>query len=331
MTDARPLRSAPLHPRPPRGPRSELVDRWNGGLAGVSWLMALVIVGLIGSAVWMAWRDAEERRALIEAERARFAAYLVEQEEAMRALPRLSNGEIAQLRRSLNARHVALGRQYGVAPVANRDQLSRLDGRLVRIETNPGYHVRRMSASVPYLTPDGAASLDLIAARFAERLGERGLPPFQFVVTSVLRTEADQRRLRRTNRNAAIGTSSHFFGTTYDLHYQQFGFGADLRPHVEAALGPLPYDFLLDAFADELETFYRRMAERYPSRLGALLGQVLIELEDERALVALREVQQPVYHVTIARQGLIAEARAAQAASSVAVTGSSLSTSSTGS
>jgi hypothetical protein len=47
---------------------------------------------------------------------------------------------------------------------------------------------------------------------------------------------------------------------------------------------------------------HARLAAEYPSRLDALLGRALVGLEDAGVLVVVRERNQAVYHVTVARR-----------------------------
>lgn len=263
---------------------------------GVLLLLIVIIAVLWGLA------RLEERRELMAAERVRFEAYLQQQERALTGIAPLDARQQSLLRRSLNAQHLEAARRLGTEPIARRADVSdrvRRDG-LVQIGEHPHYWVSSLRHSFPYVTPDGAAALDLIGQRFEQRLAEAGLPAFRFNVTSVLRTAEDQTRLRRTNVNASSGASSHQFGTTFDIHYQRFRYGGDARAEVQRALGPLPVSSLYDEFAEELETFYQRMAGRYATRIGAELGRVLIQLENERQALTIRERLQPVYHVTVA-------------------------------
>ena len=43
----------------------------------------------------------------------------------------------------------------------------------------------------------------------------------KIIVTSVLRTKDDVKRLRKTNSNASLN-SAHFYGTTFDISYNRF-------------------------------------------------------------------------------------------------------------
>src|SRR5690606_31246869 len=192
------------------------------------------------------------------------------------AVPLLSEREQALLRRSLNARHVALAQDLGVPPVEARDDLvaeSRARG-LVRVDAPSPY-------SVPYLTPSAAASLDSLGARFHARLDAAGLPHYRFFVTSVLRSTEDQAALQGRNVNAARGHSSHEYATTYDVHYRRFASGSAgrLAPPMPPERVPGFVRAWMRAYAEEQTAeALARFAAEYPSRLGALLGRTLIAL-----------------------------------------------------
>lgn len=286
----------------PRRPRRA---RW----LGLVLLLALAAVGIV---LLRTYRGA---LATFEAQ----DAYLSEAEAAFESIPLLDDHNIAQLRRSRNARHVALAQHLGVGPPATRaevDSLARA-GALVRIQTGDRWVVLEGGASVPYLTPGAAASLDSIAARFADRLATRGLPPFRFTVSSGLRSTDDQAALRQTNVNAAAGRSSHEFGTTYDITYNptRYSPAPDAMPPPPEIDERVPGVFrpvVAEGVAARQREMLDGLAANYPSRLSAALGRALIELEDEGVLVTVRERRQPVYHTTVA-QRLVPEPDAALA------------------
>ena len=226
------------------------------------------------------------------------AAALQAEGTAFRAVPLLTDDELALLRRSLNARHVALGESLGVAPA---DSLGGPAHGLVRVDTVAFAVVLDGTHSDPLLTPDAARALKRVAAAFRDRLSRAGLPPYRIVATSLFRSAASQAALRRVNTNAAAGRSSHEFGTTFDLSYRRF------EPELAAVyVSPRVPEFLRETVAwrsrARLVAAHARLAATYPARLDALLGRALIGLEDDGALVALRERNQTVYHVTAARR-----------------------------
>lgn len=263
-------------------------------------LLAFGLFIVLGLGGWAVWHAAETHRETVD-------AFVTDHEDHFLAVPLLSEAEQAQLRRSLNRTHVRLAEALGTEPIAGRDSLAAAAQRrgLVSIAgASPYYTAGRGTYSVPYLVPAAAAMLDTVGVRFHAALDSAGLPRYRFVVTSPLRSSEDQAALRGVNANAAAGHSSHEYGTTVDLTYRRYGF---------AGLGTLD----VPAPKDRLPAFVRRgliargerqareafagFAERYRSRLQALLGRALIALEDEGVLVALMERRQPVFHITVAR------------------------------
>ena len=236
-------------------------------------------------------------------------AYVREARAAFEGIPLLSDDEIALLRRSRNARHVELAQALGVAPPPTQDAADSLARALdlARIQTDSLYTVLPGRYSVPYLTPSGAASLDSIAVRFRRKLSEAGLPPFRFAVSSGWRSAADQAALQGRNVNAAPGTSSHEYATTYDITYNptRYSPAPDALPP-PPRVDPRVPDFMREGVRAAITAQQREdldgLAADYPSRLTALLGRSLIELEDEGILVTVRERLQPVFHTTVARR-----------------------------
>ena len=66
--------------------------------------------------------------------------------------------------------------KWGVKPVANRQDAEKRKKELVYIESNPYYHVDKMSRSIPYLVPRAAILLNDIARSFLDSLYMKGVP-----------------------------------------------------------------------------------------------------------------------------------------------------------
>lgn len=131
---------------------------------------------------------------------------------------------VANYRRTfgdLNATQLKAARAFGVAPVASRREAERMKGKLVRIAGNDWYAVDSLTHSIPYLVPRASALLHTIGANFLDSLAAKGLNPNRILVTSVLRTEEDVKRLRRRNVNASKN-SCHAYGTTFDVSWRRF-------------------------------------------------------------------------------------------------------------
>ena len=264
------------------------------------WAIGLAILVALAGWAWQA-------RAGVEATFATQDRYLAEAERAFEAIPLLTDAEVALLRRSRNARHVALAESLGVDPPDTRAEAESLAtaGALVRIATGPNYTVLPAESSVPYLTPAAAASLDSIATRFQDRLATKGLPPFRFSVSSGLRSAEDQAALRGGNVNAASGRSSHEYATTYDITYNPTRYSPAPEalpppPRIDPRVPGLLEERVRAAVVVRQREILDRLAADYPTRLTAALGRALIDLEDEGLIAVVRERRQPVYHITAA-------------------------------
>lgn len=301
---APPTSAAPPAGSPPQPPEAADAPRTPRLRRGFRWL-ALALVVAVPALVVMGVRT----NAGVEATYAQQARYVALAEAAFASIPTLTDDEVALLRRSRNARHVELAESLGVGPPETRAELDSLRVAIgaVALSNDSLYTILPGEYSVPVLTASGAASLDSVAARFRDRLALKGLPPFRFAVSSVWRSAADQAALRGGNVNAAAGHSSHEYGTTYDITYNPTRYS----PAPDALPPPPPIDDRVPGFMREAVKAalvreqiadLNRLAADYPSRLTALLGRVLIDLEDEGVLVVVRERLQPVYHITVASE-----------------------------
>ena len=137
--------------------------------------------------------------------------------------PRNIKGVISYKRSfgDLNDTHLAAAKRIGVKPLQNRDAAERLGDKVVEIKSGKLYQVDSLTHSIPFLVPKASALLDSIGANFLDSLESKGLNPNQVIVTSVLRTNDDVKRLRRVNGNASAN-SVHMFGTTFDISYKRF-------------------------------------------------------------------------------------------------------------
>jgi hypothetical protein len=224
-------------------------------------------------------------------------ARLAQTEAAVQRLPGLVGSIRADMRRHLNADHVAAAQRSGVGPVRDSAHVARLvsSGALVQLADSTEWWVlRELDQSLPYVTPRTHEMLEEIGRRFHARLEARGLPPFRLDVTSVLRTGAQQADLRRRNRNASRTTSSHEFGSTFDIAYLNF---AAPRTIADPAAGRL--DAAMRAHA---ATQFDTLGTRYAPHLEGELGAVLQQMQREGLLMTLRERGQPVYHTTVVRR-----------------------------
>ena len=120
-----------------------------------------------------------------------------------------------------NSVQLVAAHRNGVSPVKNREDAEMRKKELVFVGSNPYYHVDRLTSSIPYLVPRAAVLLQDIGRAFYDSLYVKGVPLHQLIVTSVLRSEDDVRRLRLRNGNATEN-SCHLYGTTFDICYNRY-------------------------------------------------------------------------------------------------------------
>ena len=117
--------------------------------------------------------------------------------------------------------HLVDAMKYGVRTVRDRDDAEQRKSELVYIAASPFYHVDPLKKSIPYLVPRANEFLAHLGRAYLDSLYVKGIPLHKFIVSSVLRTEEDVRKLQTHNENAE-SNSCHKFGTTIDICYNRY-------------------------------------------------------------------------------------------------------------
>lgn len=178
--------------------------------------------------------------------------------------------------RDLNAKHVKYAKQGGVSPFNTNDEFEKgigtliKDDKLVEIKDNRYYRICALTHSHPYLTPEAKVFLHDLGKLFQKKLDEKDLPNYYFQISSLLRTEENQKKLSRTNGNAS-SNSSHLYGTTFDIPY----------------------------FTVVKRTLFWKEAEVTDGRASKLLSEAIGELRKEGRCVAVTERNEACIHITV--------------------------------
>ena len=138
---------------------------------------------------------------------------------------------------------------------------------LVRLKNNPLYHLKDLTHSFPYVTPEMAQLLNDIGLIFRQKLRDKNKDHYRFLITSALRTNETQGNLSTRNRNAHT-QSTHLYGATIDITYKEF------------------YNTKADSIEQNI----------YPADA---LRETMLELREQCRLVAVRERRQACYHFTV--------------------------------
>lgn len=143
---------------------------------------------------------------------------------------------------------------------------------LMKINTCAIYKINKLTHSTPYLVPVARILLDDIAILFRQKLQAKYPDAdYRIIVTSLLRTTEDVKKLRRRNRNATEN-SCHRYGTTFDIAYQK-------------------YDKLSGRNVNE-------------SVLKHILAQSLYELRMQGRCYVKYERRQRCFHITVRSSGI---------------------------
>lgn len=187
--------------------------------------------------------------------------------------PRNIKGVISYKRSfgDLNDTHLAAAKKIGVSPLQNREAAEKLGNKVVEIKSGDLYQVDSLTHSIPFLVPKASALLDSIGANFLDSLESKGLNPNQVIVTSVLRTYDDVKRLGKRNINASKN-SAHVYGTTFDITYKRFF-------KVEDPDG-------------------RPMQDVRADTLKLVLSEVLRDLKKKEMCYVKYELKQACFHIT---------------------------------
>lgn len=122
-----------------------------------------------------------------------------------------------------NAKHLEAAAAVGLAAIPeDREAVMKMKTKMVPIRDCKNYLVDPLTHSVPYLCPGAARELDAIGDAWAELLKRNDLPHYRFILTSVLRTQEDVKKLQKSGNVNASDKSAHCYGTTFDITYTRF-------------------------------------------------------------------------------------------------------------
>ena len=131
------------------------------------------------------------------------------------------NGSYNRDFNDLNAAHLEAARKIGIEPVASREEAEHASRKMVEVRTNEYYEVEELTHSIPFLVPEAADLLEDIGRNFQDSLRTLNASLYKIKVTSVTRTVADVKSLRKRNTNSSLN-SAHQYGTTFDVSWARY-------------------------------------------------------------------------------------------------------------
>ena len=167
----------------------------------------------------------------------------------------------------INDTHLEKAREVGLKTIPEkRDDID--TKKLVLIENSDYLEIDELRYSVPYLTANAATELKRIAKAFNDSLTRKQLPVYKLVCSSILRTEEDVARLRRSGNPNASDNSAHCYGTTFDITYTRY------------------------ARDEETDEFMQ------PYELTKVLGEVLRDEKNAGRILVKYEKKEHCFHIT---------------------------------
>ncbi len=176
-------------------------------------------------------------------------------------------GNFNELFNDSNYVHLESSQALGVDPIVSVGDAWNVKRPLARIVPCKDYFVDKLTHSFPYLVPEAKKLLTDIGRSFNNALIERGGGDYRLRVTSLLRTHATVKKLKKQN-SAAVDSSAHQYGTTFDISYMNF--------------------------ACDSKTVVRTQDD-----LKGLLGEVLHDLRAEGRCHVKYERKQGCFHITV--------------------------------
>lgn len=181
--------------------------------------------------------------------------------------------DYATLYNDQNGVQLKSARKFGIKQtLKNRDAADDVKDSLVQIKNNSHYNIAQLTHSIPYLTDGAAGLLDMIGKNFLDSLESKGLNPNKIIVTSVLRTQEDIKKLQKSGNPNAVNNSAHCYATTFDITYARY---------------------------DKIKFKNFRLCESVePELLKKVLGEVLRDLRKQNKCYVKYEVRQRCFHIT---------------------------------
>lgn len=200
---------------------------------------------------------------------------ITEETQGTPAQPEASNrihvrniGPLQEVFNDSNHIQLIAAKRLGIDPISTLASSYFTKRPIIHIKSNDYYNVDTLSHSLPFLVPEAAVLLHDIGRNFIDSLSKRGADGYKIKVTSLLRTPSTVKSLRKININAT-DSSTHQFGTTFDISYVKF---FSSHPSIEIEQGDLKN----------------------------LLAEVLFDLRADKRCYVKYERKTGCFHVTVA-------------------------------
>lgn len=178
-------------------------------------------------------------------------------------------GPLAEVFNDSNKYQYAWAEKLGIEPIHTLADAFRTRRPLRKVQSCEAYYLEELTHSFPYLVPEAEDLLRQIGYNFIDSLAARGADGYRIKVTSLLRSPATVKKLRKINKNA-VDSSTHQFGTTFDISWNNF---ASYNPSHSVS----------------------------EEDLKNLLAEVLLDLRNQKRCLVKYEKKSPCFHITVTK------------------------------
>ncbi|MFN3603827.1 MAG: DUF5715 family protein [Leptonema sp. (in: bacteria)] len=205
----------------------------------------------------------------------------------------LNKEKFQELRKNLYPKHIQIAYKSNLEIIKNKEDLEKETsiGNFINLE-NPEvrkfYFFYNLPKENRYLRKEFYKTLVLIGQKFNEKIHYQNKDIIvKLALSSVLRTEDYQKKLKKSNLNA-IENSTHSYGISFDIFYDEF----------YVSLEYLCNDILMPFCKNYLNHYGYVLGGNLRRQFQSILAETLIELQQENQLYVILETNQKVFHIT---------------------------------
>ncbi|GIX41823.1 MAG: hypothetical protein KatS3mg129_1556 [Leptospiraceae bacterium] len=203
----------------------------------------------------------------------------------------LNTQKTNQLRKFLYPYHIKIAKSLDLHLIKNTKDIDKNYLFIDNPEIRKYYFFYNVKKEFRYFYKDFIPVLILIGERFNQKINFSTYPVnVKLAISSVLRPENYQNQLKQLNRNA-IENSTHSYGISLDIFYDEFFI--DFSFLCNELNPPLQKHCI-----KEINHFGYILGGNLRRQLQSILGETLLELQNENKIYVILEKNQRIFHIT---------------------------------
>ncbi len=199
---------------------------------------------------------------------------------------------VSELKKFDLGAHAAEVVKHGIVPMKNIEDINSniKSGKLVPVDSDGDkfYYFHNVQKEYRYLTPQGKSGLELVAARFQQKIQahKAGLPIVKLAVSSVIRTVDYQEKIFGRKF-----VSTHSYGGCFDIFFEDY-------------FVQLPVPETKGSAQEKIQkSLHNRsgflIGDALREQYKSVLMETLLELQREKKIYVFLEDDNRCYHITV--------------------------------